>query len=127
MSHSFKGSRVKRLKGFIFVTLYLLIPLSLVPSVSAQAPFYQGKTLTIVVGFLVGDGYDIWARILAAHIPKHIPGNPNTIIQNMPGAGSMIAANYVYGVAKPDGLTLGATGPSLYLDQLVGKKEVHFD
>jgi tripartite-type tricarboxylate transporter receptor subunit TctC len=58
---------------------------------------------------------------------KHIQGNPNMIAQNMPGAGSMIAANYIYNVAKPDGLTLGSIGPSLYLDQLIGKKEVHFD
>jgi len=93
----------------------------------AQAPFYQGKTITIVVGYLSGDGYDIWARLLAAHMGKHIPGTPNMIVQNMPGAGSMIAANNVYNVAKPDGLTMGAIGPSLYLDQLIGKKEVQFD
>ncbi|HTF91830.1 MAG TPA: tripartite tricarboxylate transporter substrate-binding protein [Verrucomicrobiae bacterium] len=93
----------------------------------AQAPFYQGKTITIVVGYLSGDGYDIWARLLAAHMGKHIPGTPNMIVQNMPGAGSMIAANSVYNVAKPDGLTMGAIGPSLYLDQLIGKKEVQFD
>jgi tripartite-type tricarboxylate transporter receptor subunit TctC len=95
--------------------------------VQAQAPFYQGKTVTIVVGYLSGDGYDIWARLLAAHMGKHIPGNPGFIVQNMPGAGSMIAANNIYNVAKPDGLTMGAIGPSLYLDQLIGKKEVQFD
>ena len=95
--------------------------------VRAQAPYFQGKTMTIVVGYQAGDGYDIWARLLAAHIGKHIPGNPGVVVQNMPGAGSMIAANYIYGVAKPDGLTLGSIGPSLYIDQLVGKKEVQFD
>jgi tripartite-type tricarboxylate transporter receptor subunit TctC len=94
---------------------------------SAQTPFYSGKTITIVVGYQPGDGYDIWARLLAAHMPKQIPGNPATIVQNMPGAGSMIAANYIYNVAKPDGLTIGSIGPSLYLDQLSGKKEVNFD
>lgn len=98
-----------------------------VASAQAQAPFYQGKTVTIVVGYLSGDGYDIWARLLAAHMGKHIPGNPGFIVQNMPGAGSMIAANNIYNVAKPDGLTMGAIGPSLYLDQLIGKKEVQFD
>jgi len=96
-------------------------------SVRAQAPYFQGKTTTIVVGYQAGDGYDIWARLLAAHIGKHIPGNPGVVVQNMPGAGSMIAANYIYNVAKPDGLTLGSIGPSLYIDQLVGKKEVQFD
>jgi len=94
---------------------------------SAQTPFYQGKTITIVVGYLAGDGYDIWARLLAAHMGKHIPGNPNFVVQNMPGAGSMIAANHIFNVAKPDGLTMASIGPSLYLDQLVGKKEVQFD
>jgi tripartite-type tricarboxylate transporter receptor subunit TctC len=93
----------------------------------AQAPYFQGKTVTIIVGYQTGDGYDIWARLLAAHIGKHIPGNPGVVVQNMPGAGSMIAANYIYGIAKPDGLTLGSIGPSLYIDQLVGKKEVQFD
>jgi len=97
------------------------------PGVWAQAPFYQGKTITIVVGYLAGDGYDNWARLVAAHIVKHIPGNPNIIVQNMPGAGSMIAANHIYNVAKPDGLSLGSIGPSLYLDQVTGKKEVQFD
>ena len=98
-----------------------------VTAAHAQTPYFQGKTITIVVGYQAGDGYDIWARLLAAHMGKHIPGGPDLIVQNMPGAGSMIAANYVYGVSKPDGLTMGSIGPSLYLDQLVGKKEVNFD
>jgi tripartite-type tricarboxylate transporter receptor subunit TctC len=105
-----------------------LLLLLLNPATSrAQAPYFQGKTVTIIVGYQTGDGYDIWARLLAAHIGKHIPGNPGVVVQNMPGAGSMIAANYIYGIAKPDGLTLGSIGPSLYIDQLVGKKEVQFD
>jgi tripartite-type tricarboxylate transporter receptor subunit TctC len=109
----------------LFLTLAIF--LASLPAVNAQAPFYQGKTITIIVGYLAGDGYDIWARLLAAHMGKHIPGNPNMIAQNMPGAGSMIAANHIYNVAKPDGLTMASIGPSLYLDQLVGKKEVQFD
>ena len=95
--------------------------------VQAQAPFYQNKTVTIVVGYQAGDGYDIWARLLAAHMGKHIPGNPSFMVVNTPGAGSMIAANNIYNVAKPDGLTMAAIGPSLYLDQVIGKKEVKFD
>jgi tripartite-type tricarboxylate transporter receptor subunit TctC len=104
-----------------------LLFLSIAGDARAQAPFYQGKTITIIVGYQSGDGYDIWARLLAAHMGKHLPGNPGFIVQNMPGAGSMIAANHIYNVAKPDGLTMGAIGPSLYLDQLIGKKEVQFD
>lgn len=108
--------------------LLLATALLLCPSAAtAQAPFYQRKTITIVVGYLAGDGYDIWARLLAAHMPRHIPGNPNIIVQNQPGAGSLVAANSLYNVARPDGLTLGAIGPSIYLDQLTGKPEAQFD
>jgi tripartite-type tricarboxylate transporter receptor subunit TctC len=105
----------------------LLLLLLSAATVGAQAPYFQGKTITVVVGYQAGDGYDIWSRLLAAHIGKHIPGSPGMVVQNMPGAGSMIAANYIYNVAKPDGLTLGSIGPSLYIDQLVDKKEVQFD
>ena len=93
----------------------------------AQSTFYQGKTIKTVVGYLPGDGFDVWARILSAHFGKHIAGHPEFIVQNMPGASSMIAANYIYRVAKPDGLTIGAIGGSLYLDQLTRPKEVQFD
>jgi tripartite-type tricarboxylate transporter receptor subunit TctC len=98
-----------------------------ISNLHAQAPFYAGKTIRIVVGLPAGDAYDLYARILAEHMGKYIPGNPTIIVQNMPGASTMIAANYVYNVAKPDGLTFGSTLPSLYFDQLVGRKEVQFD
>ena len=66
----------------------------------AQTPFYQGKTITIVVGTKAGDAYDLYPRMLAEFMPKYIPGNPNIIIQNVPGAASMIAANQVYNVSQ---------------------------
>jgi len=94
---------------------------------AAQTPYYAGKTITIVAGTKAGDVYDLYARMFAQYMPKYIPGNPNMIVQNMPGAGSMIAANYVYNVANPDGLTLGAIFPALYFDQIVGRPEVKFD
>ena len=94
----------------------------------AQAPFYQGKTIRIIVGTSPGNLYDLWARLIAAHMGKHIPGNPDFIVQNMPGAGHVVAANHLYYVAKPDGLTLiGSIIPSLYLNQLVGREEIQFD
>ena len=80
------------------------------PAFAQTAPFYQGKTIRIVVRFTAGGLYDQYARLLARHMPKHIPGNPNIIVQNMPGAGPLTATNYVYSVAKPDGLTLGMVG-----------------
>jgi len=70
---------------------------------------------------------DDWGRFIAQHLGKHIPGNPDILVQNMPGAGAVIAANYVYNVAKPDGLTLGLINPANYIDQLMGSKEVKFD
>jgi tripartite-type tricarboxylate transporter receptor subunit TctC len=94
--------------------------------IQAQAPFYEGKTVSIVVGTKAGDVYDLYARHFAHHMPKYIPGAPNIIVQNMPGAASLIAANYVYNVAKPDGLTIGAIYPALYFDQLIGRKEAKF-
>ena len=84
-------------------------------------------TIKIVVGLPAGDAYDLYARMLATYMGKYIPGNPNIMVQNMPGASSMITANYVYGVGKPDGLTLGSILPSLYFDQLLRRKEVKFD
>ena len=97
------------------------------PAHATTHEFYKGKTIKIVVGFLAGDVYDLWARLYAQHMPKHIPGKPDIIVQNMTGAGSMIAANHVYSVAKPDGLTFGSALPALYFDQLIGRKEVQFD
>ena len=94
----------------------------------AQAtPFYQEKQIRVVVGFTTGGFYDRWARLLSRYMPKYIPGNPTFIVQNMPGAGSVVAANYVYSVAKPDGLTIGFPSSGLYLDQIVGRAEVKFD
>lgn len=101
---------------------------SWVPSVSAQTDFYKGKTITVYIGTTPGALYDQWGRILAQHMGKHIPGKPDLIVQNMPGAGHMIAANYVYNRTKPDGLSLiGSIVPTLYFDQLVGRKEAQFD
>jgi tripartite-type tricarboxylate transporter receptor subunit TctC len=94
----------------------------------AQVPFYQGKTIRVIVGTPPGNLYDLWGRLIVAHMGKHIPGNPEFIVQNMPGAGHVVAANHLFTVAKPDGLTLiGSIIPSLYLNQLVGRKEIQFD
>ena len=112
------------MKRILFVlALVLFAPIS----AAAQAPFYQDKTIRIVAGYGAGSVDDAWTRLIARYLAKHISGNPNMIVQNMPGAGAMIAANYVYKVAKPDGLTLGGIRSGLYFDQLVGRKEVQFD
>ncbi|MDH3443792.1 MAG: tripartite tricarboxylate transporter substrate-binding protein [Deltaproteobacteria bacterium] len=97
------------------------------PRGHAQEPFYKDKTITIIAGSGAGNVYDIYARWFAKHLPKYIPGNPNMIVQNMPGAASMIAANYLSQISKPDGLTIGAIFPALYFDQLIGRSEVKYD
>ena len=97
------------------------------PGYAQTEPYYQGKTIRIIVGFTAGGLSDQWARMFARSMPKFIPGSPNFIVQNMPGASSVVASNFVYSVAKPDGLTVGIPNSSLYLTQLVGRTEVKFD
>jgi tripartite-type tricarboxylate transporter receptor subunit TctC len=94
---------------------------------NAQSAPYAGKTVTVIVGYKPGGGYDSVARLLARHMPNHIPGKPNMIVQNMPGANSLIAANHVYNVAKPDGMTLGTFNRNLPIAQLLNVDGVKFD
>ena len=108
----------------VVVALIILLSHS---HLAAQTPFYQGKTITFVVAAKAGDVYDLYPRLLAEFLPKHIPGNPNIIVQNVPGAAGLIGTNQFYNTAKPDGLALGATYPALYFEQLVGRPEVKFD
>ncbi len=84
------------------------------------ASFYKGRTIAVVIGYSVGGGYDLYARLVAEHMGKHIPGNPTLVPQNMPGAGSLKAANYLYSVAPKDGSVIGTFGRSMGLEPLVG-------
>ena len=115
-------------RTFLSVAILFLAGLWLISEAAGQEPFYKGKTIKVIIGTTPGALYDQWSRLIAAHIGKHIPGNPDLVPQNMPGAGHKIAANYAYNVAKPDGLTLiGSIVPSLYFDQLLGRPEVQYD
>ena len=109
------------------VVFFLLLLVLSISTAEAQTPFYQGKTVTIIVGTKAGDVYDLYPRLVAEFLPKYIPGNPNVIIQNVAGAAGLIATNQVYNIAKPDGLTLGAIYPALYFEQLAKRPEVKFD
>jgi len=109
----------------MILAIFLLLIWS--PAVQAQAPYYQGKTITFITGSQPGELFDLYVRTIGQFMVKHIPGNPDVIVQNMPGAGHIIAANYVYNLAKPDGLTLAGTLSTLYIDQLVGQPEVKYD
>src|SRR5438132_12391303 len=94
---------------------------------SADQDFYKGKTIRVVVGFAGGRGFDTYARILARHMPKHLPSNPSMIVDNMTGAGSRLAANYLYKASAPDGLTIGNFIGSLLLQQILGDQGIEFD
>ena len=95
--------------------------------VFAQDNFYKGKTIRLIVGLAPGGGFDAYSRVIARHMGKHIPGNPTTVVDNMPGAASLLAANYVYKVAKPDGLTIGNFIGGLSFQQMLGLPGVEFD
>ena len=93
----------------------------------AAAPSFEGKTVRIIVGYSAGGGYDLYARAISRHMGKHIPGQPAIIVENMTGAGSLICANHLYKVAKPDGLTIGHFNGSLFLNQVLEQPGVEFD
>jgi len=107
--------------------LCLALPFALTASVYAQEQFYKDKTIRIVVGFAAGGGFDTYSRAIARHMSRHIPGNPNIIVDNMVGAASLISANHVYKVAKPDGLTIGHFIGGLFMQQLLEKPGIEFD
>jgi tripartite-type tricarboxylate transporter receptor subunit TctC len=117
---------MKRLSNKLWLLTFILLVLG-TPVLAMGAAYYEGKTLTIVVGYKPGGGYDRYARLYAKYLPKHIPGSPTIIIQNMPGAGSIISANHLYSVAKPDGLTVGTFNNALTTAQLVKVEGVKFD
>lgn len=111
---------------------WLVTAIGLFALISADGPaaaqeFYKGKTIRLIVGLPAGGGYDVYSRTIARHMGKHIPGNPVIVVENMDGAGSIIATNHVYKVAKPDGLTIGHFLGGLFLQQLLGKPGLEFD
>jgi len=112
------------------ILIWFLVMQSLLTTheIAAQSEaLYKDKTIKVIVAFTAGGGYYLWMRLITRYMGKYIPGNPHFIVQNMPGAGSISAANYLYNLAKPDGLTLGSISAALYFDQLIGHKEVNFD
>ncbi len=117
------------MRRYTVLTAAILFFLALIvyPVRSPAAPYYSGKAITIVVGYAPGGGYDRMARLMAKHLPKHIPGKPTILVQNMPGADSMIAANYLYNIAKPDGLTIGTFNRGLVFAQLLKAEGMKFD
>jgi tripartite-type tricarboxylate transporter receptor subunit TctC len=109
------GTRTSR---DVAATLLALVAL-LGATPAASADFYQGKTINLVIGYSVGGGYDLYARVLGRYLGKHIPGKPNVIPTNMTGAGSLRAANYIYSVAAKDGTVIGTFSRGMAIAPLV--------
>jgi tripartite-type tricarboxylate transporter receptor subunit TctC len=114
----------KRFLSFVTVVLGLIF----VSGISlAASPFYEGKTIRIIVGYSAGGGYDTYARVVSRHMGKRLPGNPAIIVENMTGAGSLISANHLYRIAKPDGLAIGHFNGGLFFNQVLGQPGIEFD
>jgi tripartite-type tricarboxylate transporter receptor subunit TctC len=109
------------------VIVLLLLAAIISPKVGFSAPYYEGKVITLVVGFAPGGGYDRIARLLSKSLPKYIPGKPSIVVQNMPGGAGLLCANHLYNVPKPDGLTLATFERGLILAQLTKVEGVRFD
>jgi len=121
-----KSKSLSRCFAFIAISFGLnLLPANYQPAYAQD--FYKDKTIRFIVGQAAGGGYDAYTRIVARYMGKYIPGNPTIVVENMTGAGSLIAANYVYGNAKPDGLTVGNWNSAFVLNQALGDPNVHFD
>jgi len=105
----------------------LLLAVGISNSVVAQPSFYEGKTIHLIVGTETGGGYDIYARTVARHIGRHIPGKPHVIVQNMPGAGSAKAADFLFSMAPKDGLTIGLIFPGMVIEPLMQPGRFRFD
>jgi tripartite-type tricarboxylate transporter receptor subunit TctC len=97
------------------------------PEPSGADDFYKGKTIRFVVGYAPGGGYDTYTRAVARHIGKYIPGNPTAVVENMEGAGSLLAANYMFNKAEPDGLTVGNFNSGMVTQQALDAKGIRFD
>jgi tripartite-type tricarboxylate transporter receptor subunit TctC len=114
---------------FRVVAGLIALALSFPPGARADtvADFYRGRTVTLIIGYSVGGGYDAYGRVVARHLGKHIPGNPTVIAQNMPGAGSLRAANFLYNVAPKDGTAIAHFSRGLAMEPLIGTSSTQFD
>src|ERR1700756_2625842 len=126
LSRVFSEAMMRSIIGGMSLIVALL--LTGVAQADEVADFYKGKRINLIVSYGTGGGYDVYARVLARHMSKHIPGNPNIIIQNMPGAGSLRGANYIYNVAARDGTVFGTFARNIALiGQLKTNQNVQYD
>ncbi len=117
---------MRRIVALILLALSFALPQQ-ANAENAVADFYRGRSVNLIVGYSAGGGYDAWARVLARHMGKHIPGNPAIVVQNMPGAGSLKAANYLFNVAPKDGTTFGIFSRGMVMEPLIGGAGTQYD
>src|SRR5712691_3396381 len=117
---------MRRFITFIAVIIMAALTMDCPPTVQAQ-DYYKDKTVTFIVGYSPGGLFDLYARVIARYIGRYLPGNPTRIVENMTGAGGLIAANHLYNRVKPDGLTIGAWASPLVLQQIMGNEAAQFD
>jgi tripartite-type tricarboxylate transporter receptor subunit TctC len=123
-----QGAIMVRSRALCIASFVAAVAAFALPAVAEPAAdFYKGKTLNLIIGFPPGAGYDAYGRLLARHLGGHLPGNPNVVPQNMPGAGAMKATNYLYSVAAKDGTVIGHVPSSVIMEQLFGNPAVQFD
>ncbi len=127
IARRFQGYRFTGLKGFFLLTLHPLIPLAFNPAALAQEPFYQGKTITFIAGTEPGGTLDMRIKSLLPFLRKQIPGEPTIITEYMPGAGGRKAANYIYKVARPDGLTISSPVGGFVMLAVLKEPGVEYD
>src|SRR5260370_9377007 len=118
---------MKRDPALTTIIAATLLSTAAVPAAADVADFYRGKRINFVIGYGTGGGYDIYARLFARFIGEHIPGNPTVVTQNMPGAGSRRAANWLYAIAPKDGTVIACLGQAPPPDPPPGQPRTHFD
>jgi tripartite-type tricarboxylate transporter receptor subunit TctC len=114
------------MRSTLLIALLALLTASPACAQSVEA-FYRGRTINLVIGYSVGGGYDLHGRLLARHLGKHIPGNPGIVVQNMPGGGSLRAANFLYNAAPKDGSTIGVFSRGMAMEPLIGASNTNYD
>ena len=118
---------IKRIKILLVIIVIAAASATSFASTAPAQEFLKDKTLTFIVGYSPGGTYDQYTRLIARHINKHVAGNPTRIVENMPGAGGIIAANHLYNRVKPDGLTIAAWASPLILQHVMGNEATKFD
>lgn len=119
-----KEAYVKRRMSHAIAILSLFTFFLAGVATSFAEDFYAGKTIRFVVGYAPGSGYDTYARAVARHFGRHVPGKPSTVVENMDGASSLVSADYVYNKAEPDGLTVGSWNANLIMQQALSERGI---